>query len=261
MTPQRLGGRPRRADDRRRGRRRGAEAAHTRPPTDHEADHLLVRTISACRARCRSSCVCEPMFDYGARAGRVDRGPARGPGRPGRRGRRARRSACSATCAWASRATASRARHQMQEGETRATARCPGPTVLGGPAHGRAGARPSRTRTSHYWRSWLATGTFPDHRWRRYLQRSALALKGLTYAPTGALVAAPTTSLPETPRRRAQLGLPLLAGCATPRSRCGRCTRSGWTGRPTTSCSSSPTSTATRTARCRSCTGSTASRT
>ena len=51
-------------------------------------------------------------------------------------------------------------------------------------------------RTSEYWRQWINQGVFPDHPWRKYLQRSALALKGLTYAPTGALLAASTTSLP-----------------------------------------------------------------
>jgi len=54
--------------------------------------------------------------------------------------------------------------------------------------------------TQDFWREWITTGRFPDHRWRSYLERSALTLKGLTYAPTGALLAAPTTSLPETPR-------------------------------------------------------------
>jgi GH15 family glucan-1,4-alpha-glucosidase len=53
--------------------------------------------------------------------------------------------------------------------------------------------------TAHHWQHWLARGRFPDHPWRRHLQRSALTLKGLTYAPTGAIVAAATTSLPETP--------------------------------------------------------------
>jgi alpha,alpha-trehalase len=53
--------------------------------------------------------------------------------------------------------------------------------------------------TVAYWRDWLSTGTFPDHPWRRYMERSALTLKGLSYAPTGAIMAAPTTSLPETP--------------------------------------------------------------
>jgi alpha,alpha-trehalase len=53
--------------------------------------------------------------------------------------------------------------------------------------------------TVNYWRAWLATGTFPDHPWRSYMERSALTLKGLSYAPTGAIMAAATTSLPETP--------------------------------------------------------------
>lgn len=55
-------------------------------------------------------------------------------------------------------------------------------------------------QTTECWRQWINIGNFPDHPWRAYLQRSALTLKGLTYSPTGALLAASTTSLPETPR-------------------------------------------------------------
>jgi len=54
--------------------------------------------------------------------------------------------------------------------------------------------------TCRYWQEWLDAGRFPDHPWTGHLQRSALALKGLTYRPTGAMVAAATTSLPETPQ-------------------------------------------------------------
>ena len=53
--------------------------------------------------------------------------------------------------------------------------------------------------TADFWHEWLSRGEFPDHPWKAYLARSALTLKGLTYAPTGAMVAAATTSLPETP--------------------------------------------------------------
>ena len=60
-----------------------------------------------------------------------------------------------------------------------------------------AGERIDETVES--WREWLAQGEFPDHPWRIHLQRSALVLKGLIYAPTGAMLAAATTSLPETP--------------------------------------------------------------
>ncbi|HTR69744.1 MAG TPA: glycoside hydrolase family 15 protein [Mycobacteriales bacterium] len=50
--------------------------------------------------------------------------------------------------------------------------------------------------TVHYWRSWLARSTYTG-RWREVLQRSAITLKLMTYAPSGGLVAAPTASLPE----------------------------------------------------------------
>ncbi len=53
--------------------------------------------------------------------------------------------------------------------------------------------------TGRVWRRWLERGRFPDHPWRDELQRSALTLKGLMHAPTGGMVAALTTSLPETP--------------------------------------------------------------
>ena len=59
-------------------------------------------------------------------------------------------------------------------------------------------ARKDFDSTISYWRRWLSNGQFPDHPWRQYIERSALTLKGLSYAPTGAIMAAPTTSLPET---------------------------------------------------------------
>jgi GH15 family glucan-1,4-alpha-glucosidase len=50
--------------------------------------------------------------------------------------------------------------------------------------------------TVRYWRSWLAGSTYTG-RWREAVQRSAITLKLMTYAPTGGLVAAPTAALPE----------------------------------------------------------------
>jgi len=50
--------------------------------------------------------------------------------------------------------------------------------------------------TTNYWRGWLSQCVYRG-RWRRRVERSALALKLMTYEPTGAIIAAPTASLPE----------------------------------------------------------------
>jgi GH15 family glucan-1,4-alpha-glucosidase len=178
-------------------------SSHTRAPTDFDADHLLVRWVECVQGQVQVEVVCEPMLAYGATPARwsvadtgeeggyaLDAGDGDGEGelkalrlysdmRLGTEGNRVH------------------ARHTMAEGEQRFCA-ISWTEALGGPRTA-AEAKDRLDRTSHFWRTWLADGTYPDHPWRSHLQRSALALKGLTFMPTGALVAAPTTSLPETP--------------------------------------------------------------
>jgi GH15 family glucan-1,4-alpha-glucosidase len=174
-------------------------SSHTRPPTDYDADHLLVRMVECIQGQVQVEIVCEPMLDYGAMPARWAVAQSGEEGvcmldatddvtafrvfsdiRLGIEGNRAH------------------GRHTMSEGEKRFCA-LSWTEGLGGP-HTVEQAEGHMERTAHFWRSWLAEGTYPDHPWRFHLQRSALVLKGLTFMPTGALVAAPTTSLPETPR-------------------------------------------------------------
>jgi GH15 family glucan-1,4-alpha-glucosidase len=89
------------------------------------------------------------------------------------------------------------ARHTMVEGERRFCAISWAEQLAGPQTCVEALAYVERT--GRFWRTWLAEGSFPDHPLSPYLQRSALVLKGLTFMPTGALLAALTTSLPETP--------------------------------------------------------------
>jgi len=63
-------------------------------------------------------------------------------------------------------------------------------------AYDDAGITAEFDATVAFWRGWLRRSRYSG-RWREMVHRSALTLKLLTYAPTGAIVAAPTTSLPE----------------------------------------------------------------
>ena len=152
-----------------------------------------------------------------------------------------------------------RARHVLHEGEELYCS-LSWAEELASPA-GLEDAKARLDATTRFWRDWVDRARIPDHQWRGPIQRSALAIKGLTFMPTGATVAALTTSLPETPGRRAQLGLPLhvdprldvhAAGAALAEPRLG--------GRRVHAVRRRPRA-RTPTARCRSCTASTAAAT
>jgi GH15 family glucan-1,4-alpha-glucosidase len=187
-------------------------SSHTRPPTDYDADHLLVRMIECIQGQVQVEIVCEPMLDYGATPAlwsvvqsgengtcQLDAVQEMDAGEP------ADASANDAAPGFrlfsdirlGIEGNRSHGRHTLREGEKRFCA-LSWTEERGGP-HTVEQAQEHMDRTAHFWRSWLAEGVYPDHPWRYHLQRSALTLKGLTFMPTGALVAAATTSLPETP--------------------------------------------------------------
>jgi GH15 family glucan-1,4-alpha-glucosidase len=171
------------------------EPDRRRPPTDHEAEEVLVRTMECVQGTVEVEVVCEPLFDYGRRKAEW----SKLEGEPGV----ADATDADLTLRFSTdlrlgvEGPRLRARHSLQEGERRFCA-LSWAGDLGGPRTTEE-ATDALTQTTHYWRTWLAAGEFPDHPWAIHLQRSALTLKGLTYAPTGALLAALTTSLPETP--------------------------------------------------------------
>jgi alpha,alpha-trehalase len=168
---------------------------HTRPPADDDADHMLVRTVECLEGRVEVELVCEPAFDYGrtmAEWAPVDGGrhvaDATAAGQTIR---------LSTDLALGIEANRVRARHHLGPGE-RAYCALSWAEGLAGPQDvDEAEARVAAT--TRYWRAWLGGARVPDHRFRDPVQRSALTIKGLTYMPTGATVAALTTSLPETP--------------------------------------------------------------
>lgn len=172
---------------------------HRRSPTDDDACHVLLRIVKCIYGTAEITADCEPRFDY-ARTGvnwdyegdgynQLVATPQAGqPGHPTLR--------LTSSLRFGIEGGSAIARTRMSEGETHYVAL----TFSGQPAPATVEeAEDQMWCTVDYWRQWLSRGTFPDHPWRSYLQSSALALKGLSYRPTGALLAAATTSLPETP--------------------------------------------------------------
>jgi GH15 family glucan-1,4-alpha-glucosidase len=168
---------------------------HTRPPADDDGDHMLVRTVLCLDGRVEVELICEPVFDYGrvpAEWTLVDGGrhtaDATGAGQTIR---------LQTDMAVGIEGDRVRARHVVEQGDQ---IYCALSWAEGLEAPGHVDEANARlAATTRFWRAWLGRARLPDHRWRNPIQRSALAIKGLTYMPTGATVAALTTSLPETP--------------------------------------------------------------
>lgn len=167
---------------------------YRRPPTNYEAEHCLLRTVRCISGAVELSVLCEPVFDYGRRRTRWEfvsdgYGEAKTVSSDGdpvlRLTTDLRLGIEDSTVV---------SRSQMSAGEevfiALSWATLPPPRTWEEAIH-------RQWQTTEFWRQWIMVGEFPDHPWREVLQRSALTLKGLTYAPTGALIAAPTTSLPE----------------------------------------------------------------
>jgi GH15 family glucan-1,4-alpha-glucosidase len=169
-------------------------STHTRPPTDYDAEHILLRTVRCVNGSVQLVMNCEPVFDYGQRRENWQR--------TDREYYQAAVSCDDITLTLTSdirigiEGPSARARTLLREGDLRFCALSWGSMA---PPNTYEEAYERQVWTAHHWQHWVARGNFPDHRWRSYLTRSALTLKGLTFAPTGAIAAAATTSLPETP--------------------------------------------------------------
>ena len=166
---------------------------HTRAPADEDGHHTLVRTVVCLEGSVEMELLCEPDFDYG-----------RTPAEWSLKGRHtADASGAGVTVRLRSSiplgvgGETAEARHTLQKGE-QAFCSLSWAEELASPEDiDQANAQMGET--ANYWRNWISKARMPDHRFRGAIQRSALAIKGLTYMPTGATVAALTTSLPETP--------------------------------------------------------------
>ncbi|HEY2380313.1 MAG TPA: glycoside hydrolase family 15 protein [Terriglobia bacterium] len=161
-------------------------------PPDSPWYHHLCRRIRCVKGAVTISAVCFPAFDYGRKAHetRLDaNGAAFSSGEL--------TLVLSSTVPLSRNGQAVTAEFKLEEGQSQVF-------ILKG--HEDAPDTPCAptaneadelfATTVRYWHTWLSACTYHG-RWREQVQRSALVLKLLTFEPTGAIVAAPTTSLPE----------------------------------------------------------------
>ncbi len=178
------------------GPRRGVDLVtpHTRPPADQDADHVLVRLAMCLEGEVEMELTCEPVFDYGRETAKwavSDDGHRADASGAEQTLRLQTDMAMGVEGDWV------RARHVLKQGQQIYCSLSWAEELAVPEDIDDANARLSSTAS--FWRGWLSRARMPDHRWRDPIQRSALTIKGLTYMPTGATVAALTTSLPETP--------------------------------------------------------------
>jgi len=168
---------------------------HTRPPVDDDGEHMLVRTVLCVSGNVEVELICEPVFEYGRTPAEWslvgdDRHTADATG-GGTTIRLKTDMALGVEGDWV------RARHDLSEGEQVYCSLSWAEELRSAEDIDDANRR--LDNTTGFWRRWMGRARVPDHRFREAIQRSALTIKGLTYMPTGATVAALTTSLPETP--------------------------------------------------------------
>jgi GH15 family glucan-1,4-alpha-glucosidase len=161
-------------------------------PAQGHAEHELVRRVEVVRGSMALRAFCRPAFDYARRAHRVT-ADSQGVcfhsdelsiGLSSSVPLRAEGEAAVADFTLHQGEQATFLLSPRQDGQTRPSSFSPEETEA------------AFRDTVDYWHRWLARCNYRG-RWREMVNRSALALKLLTYAPTGAIVAAPTTSLPE----------------------------------------------------------------
>jgi GH15 family glucan-1,4-alpha-glucosidase len=155
--------------------------------------HHLYRRIRCVRGSVRISLVCQPAFDYGRAAHQTEIDASGATFRCGGHGL----SLCTAVPLRRAENGSIAAEFVLKEGESQVFTL--GDDVKQANQRCAASEREGQElfeQTVKFWHAWLRHSTYRG-RWRERVERSALALKLLTFEPTGAIVAAPTTSLPE----------------------------------------------------------------